>query len=103
MKKIEEDIELCKFNGVDAAAVYIGGLTDLVQAQKLKWRKADEELCRALDLDVEVLRLSEIAEQLKEAYLITIIIEEPFSGRILQYGNYCDGTWYEIGTTYGYA
>lgn len=102
MKVIEEDLELCHFDGVDAVAVYVGGLTDLVKA-KLKWRTADEETCRALCMDVEMLKLSEIVSQLGDAFLITIIIDEPLKGRILQYGNYQDCKWYEIGTTCGYA
>lgn len=100
--EVKEDIELCKFDGVEAVAVYSGGLTSLVK-QDPKWRKANEATCKALGMNVEILKLSEIAEQLKDAFLITVIIDGPLSGRILQYGNYNDGKWYEIGQTCGYA
>lgn len=54
-------------------------------------------------MEVEVLKLSEIVEQLKgKCIMITIFIDEPLKGRILQYGNYGD-SWWEIGNTCGYA
>lgn len=98
MKKIIEDIELCRFNGVDVVTVYVGGINNLTIAD-LKWRKVYELYFG----DVEVLRLSEIVEQLKsKTTLITVFINEPLKGIILQYGNYGD-EWWEIGTTCGYA
>lgn len=32
MKKITEDLELCKFDGVSCTAVYVGGMTSLYPA-----------------------------------------------------------------------
>ena len=98
MKKITEDIGLCKFDGVDVVTVYTGGINNLSIAD-LKWRKVYEEYLG----EVEFLRLSEIVEQLKsKSILITIFINEPLKGTILQYGNY-GNEWWEIGTTCGYA
>ena len=53
--------------------------------------------------DRKVLTLYEIASQLRDAWIITVITESPFSGKIYQYGNYGDGEWWEIGSTGGYA
>lgn len=101
MEQIKEDLELCEFDGIDSATVYCGGLSYLEKAE-LKWRNADEETCETLGMcEVHILKLSEIAKQLNSG-IITIIIEEPLKGRILQYGNYGD-SWWEIGTTCGYA
>lgn len=52
--------------------------------------------------DYEVLKLSEIVEQIGKNQIITVFIEEPMRETILQYGNYGD-EWYEIGNTCGYA
>lgn len=73
------------------SAVYVGGLTDLAPAE-LHWRENDGE---------EVLTLKEIAGQL-EATIITVFIQEPMGGVILQWGNYGD-EWWQIGETCGYA
>lgn len=32
-----------------------------------------------------------------------VIFESVLSWRVYQFGNYCDGKWYEHGKTYGYA
>lgn len=98
MKKIIEDMELCKFDGVDSTNVYVGGL-DFLKPAQLEWRKIDWGYEIG---EVELLKLSEIVEQLGKKQIITIFIEEPMRGTILQYGNYGD-EWYEIGTTCGYA
>lgn len=92
MKKIIEDMELCKFDGVNTTTVYAGGLSYL-HPTLLRWRKMG---------DFEVLKLSEIVEQLGKKQIITIFIEEPMRGTILQHGNYGD-EWWEIGNTCGYA
>lgn len=97
MKKITEDMELCRFDGVNATAVYVGSMTEL-QLADLEWRHEDCEYRG----DIEVLKLSEIVDQLWEATIITVFINEPMSGTILQYGNYNDGCWWEIGKTDGY-
>ena len=101
MKQIKDDIELCHFDGVDAVEVYKGSFDNLEKAS-LKWRIADEKTCRIMGMEIELLKLSEIVEQLSDADMITIFIEEPLKGKILQYGNY-GKSWYEIGTTCGYA
>lgn len=94
MKEIKEDLELIQFDGVDETIVYKGSFSYLEKAE-LKWRSADK--------DIKVLRLSEIVEQLKdETHMITIFVQEPLRGAILQYGNYGD-SWWEIGHTCGYA
>lgn len=98
MKKITKDLELCKFNGVVATYVYVGGLNYL-KPVKLKWRK--KEWGYGIR-EVELLKLSEIVEQLGEGQLITIFTDEPFRGKILQYEN-CGDEWYEMGTICGYA
>ena len=100
MKKITEDLELCKFDGVSCTAVYVGGMTSLYPAT-IKWRKVEEGEFG----EIEVLKLSEIVEQLEEKNvpIITVIIDSPMYGKILQYGNYPDDCWYEIGQTCGYA
>lgn len=97
MKKIFKDIEICHFDGVSATEVYYGGLTDMVKAQ-LTWRKVkDEEMG-----EVEILKLSEIVKQIPLDGLITVIVDGPLRGEILQYGNY-GYEWYQIGETCGYA
>lgn len=97
MKKITEDLELCKFDGVTQTTVYTGGVCGLVKVD-LEWRK---EHCEYLG-DMECLKLHEIVKQLPHELLITVIIQSMFDGKILQYGNYGD-EWWEIGSTCGYA
>lgn len=97
MREIIEDLELCKFDGVNTTNVYVGGLAYLHPAL-LRWRKEENDYMG----DYEVLKLSEIVEQLGKKQIITVFIEEPMRGTILQYGNYGD-EWYEIGNTCGYA
>lgn len=95
MTKITEDIQLCKFDGVSVVSVYKGGFDNLKKAD-LNWRKERNKYMG----DLEFLKLSEIVEQL-QTKIITVFIDKPMEGRILQYGNYGD-EWYEIGTTCGY-
>lgn len=97
MREIIEDLELCKFDGVNTTKVYVGGLAYLHPAL-LRWRKEENDYMG----DYEVLKLSEIVEQIGKNQIITVFIEEPMRGTILQYGNYGD-EWYEIGNTCGYA
>jgi len=108
-RKIEhpEDYELCTFDGVTAATVYIGGFANLKLANgSLKWRidKAMGEQCYN---PYNVLTLKEIQTQLSNQYgghcpMITIFMESPLSGAILQYGNYGDD-WWQVGSLMGYA
>lgn len=100
MKKITEDLELCKFDGASCTAVYVGDMASLYPAT-IKWRRVEDGEFG----EIEVLKLSEIVEQLEEKNvpIITVIIDSPMYGKILQYGNYPDDCWYEIGQTCGYA
>ena len=99
MKQIKDTnvFVICRFDGVDADHVYTGGFGDLQKAE-LKWNKEYIEL---MEMEVETLTLDEIREQLGHT-MITIFRDSPMSGTILQYGNYGD-SWWEIGTTCGYA
>lgn len=92
MKKVEEDYEFYKDDGVCSVGVYTGCMSSLCKAE-LQWRTSD-----AGD---EVLRLSEIVKQIPGEF-ITIIEDKPLHGRILQYGNY-GNFWIEAGCYCGYA
>ena len=96
MKKVSGDTEVYT-DGVNSTGIYIGSLDRLRKAFVL-WRTVGEDIN-----EFEVLTLDEIASQLPEAWLITVITNDPFSGKIYQYGNYRDGEWWEIGSTGGYA
>lgn len=97
MKKVSGDTEVCRNDGVNGAGIYIGSLDCLEKADVL-WRTVGEGIN-----EFEVLTLYEIASQLRDAWIITVITESPFSGKIYQYGNYSDGEWWKIGSTGGYA
>ena len=100
--------EVCKFDGVTSTSVYLGGF-DRLEPLELEWAKID-------GFDVfdylEVLTLDEIAEQARwqldeeyiseNGFMVTVFIQEPLNGKILQYGNYGD-SWWQIGETMGYA
>lgn len=109
MQKIEkpEEYEICVFDGVTASAVYLGGLSNLERVTvKLRWR-FDAEMSRMCFDPAKVLTLKEITDQCKKlgkdrTPLITVMVESPLHGTILQYGNYGD-EWWEIGTVGGYA
>lgn len=93
---------ICRFDGVNVATVYRGMLSCLVNASEdLKWRKETPFNEFGIEEELEVLTLQEIKNQLK-CPMITIIIEGPLSGELLQYGNYGD-SWYSIGQLVGYA
>ena len=99
MKKIEnpKEYEIVDLDGVSKSTVYSGGLDNL-KKPILVWRKIEcEEIGEYL-----VLTLDEIRNQMQGSFLITIFIESPLHGEILQYGNYGD-SWYLIGKTCGYA
>lgn len=109
LKEIKEDLELTKFDGVTEVAVYIGGLTKLINVtNSLDWNNNKVEAI-VLGLDkLEYLKLSEIKDQIlgtryfKSFGLITIITNGPLDGTIYQYGNYGD-SWYQIGQLAGYC
>ena len=97
IKKVSGDTEVCRNDGVNGAGIYIGSLDCLEKANVL-WRTVGEGIN-----EFDVLTLYEIASQLRDAWIITVITDSPFSGKIYQYGNYSDGEWWEIGSTGGYA
>ena len=99
MKKMPGDLEVCKFDGVDATGIYVGGLSDLDMVD-VEWRTV---FVAEIGEELKVLTLNEIAQQLDDFGLITVITNGPFEGKIYQYGNYSDGEWWEIGSTGGYA
>lgn len=106
--KYPDMYELCKDDSVSYTAIYLGGLTDLEQLE-LEW-----EIIQGVGEFgyLEVLTLDEIVERVREqvdddyieenGFMITVFIQEPLKGKILQYGNYGD-SWWEIGKTSGYA
>ena len=97
MKKVSGDTKVYSGDGVNSTGIYIGSLDCLRKALVL-WRTVGEGIN-----EFEVLTLYEIASQLRDAWIITVITDSPFSGKIYQYGNYSDGEWWEIGSTGGYA
>ena len=97
MKKVSGDTEVYRDDGVNGTGIYIGSLDCLEKADVL-WRTVGEGIN-----EFEVLTLYEIASQLRDAWIITVITDSPFSGKIYQYGNYSDEEWWEIGSTGGYA
>ena len=109
MKKIEkpEEYEICRFDGICVATVYVGSYSNLKPlSDKLSWREDEErgELCYK---PFQVLTLSEIVEKATNIYggkcpMLTIFVESPLSGYILQYGNYGD-EWWQTGDLDGYA
>lgn len=98
-----EKYEVVRFDGVDATHIYLGGFYGL-RPLDLKWRK---ERLKEIGEEWECLTLDEIKQQAIELSdykepMITVFIQEPFRGMILQYGNYGD-SWWKIGETSGYA
>ena len=90
---------IIEFDGVVSSGVYIGPVADMRRVNgDLKWREEHET-----GETIMVLTLNEIAEQLADAFLITVVVEAPLSGRIYQYGNYSDASWWQIGELDGYA
>ena len=97
MKKVSGDTEVYRDDGVDSTGIYIGWL-DCLEKSDVLWRTVGEGIN-----EFKVLTLYEIASQLRDASIITVITDSPFEGKIYQYGNYSDGEWWEIGSTGGYA
>ena len=102
MEKIENPGEfvVCKFDGVDVASVYRNGFDDL-KLLRMKWR-CNEKLSKELGFEYHYLTLNEIVDQLGRCGIITVFIEGPLSGEILQWGNYGD-SWFRVGELAGYA
>ena len=110
MKEIKHSgmYEVCKDDSVTYTTIYLGGFMDLEQVE-LEW-----EIIEGVGEFgyLEVLTLDEIVERVREqvdddyieenGLMITVFIQEPLKGKILQYGNYGD-SWWEIGKTIGYA
>lgn len=100
MEKLNpKEYEICEFDGVNSSAVYLGSFDNLKKA-KLIWRKENLDF-----MEINVLTLDEIRNQLKQRnpyVMITIFVNSPLHGEIIQYGNYGD-EWYRIGETCGYA
>ena len=96
MRVIEhpESVYIYQMDGVNAGAVYVGGMTWLMKCESLVWREDDQF--------GSYLSLKEIHEQLGDR-LITVVSEGPLSGVIYQFGNCPDGKWREIGRLDGYA
>ena len=101
-EEIPGDTVIWKFNGIGAAAVYLGWLTDLTPAA-VKWRQDDEshETAEICDGEPDFITLNELAEQFPKKQ-ITVIIDDPLDGEIWNYGN-AGKKWLRIGTTGGYA
>lgn len=100
------EYEVCLFDGLMSSAVYTGSFDNLNRVSyKLSWHeKSDDDYWYK---PLFYLTLDEIKDQLKNLYggtapRITIFIERPMSGVVLQYGNYGD-SWWEIGKLNGYA
>lgn len=105
-KNLHEEIpgstEIWRFDGVGAAAVYRGWLTELEPAN-VKWKTTDLSIWTAnvTDGEPEFITLDELAKQFPGEQL-TVIIDKPLNGEIWNYGN-AGKKWLRIGTTGGYA
>ena len=105
-KKLHEEIPgdtvIWRFDGVGAATVYRGWLTGLEPAN-VKWKTTNISIwtANATDGEPEFITLDELAEQFPGERL-TVIIDKPLCGEILNYGN-AGRKWLRIGITGGYA
>ena len=99
-----QDYEICEFDSIDCATVYMGGMDRLVKANDmLEWHEQEAEWAY---MTIKTLTLSEIYEQLKdkmEDRMITVFVESPLHGEIFQCGNHEEGKWEKYGSTQGYA
>ena len=103
MQKIKhpEQYEIVKFDGVNVSGVYIGSFDRLVRTD-LVWKK-NKRRSEVTGMKVYSLTLDEIRKQLCEKdYLITVFVNSPLHGEILQWGNY-GNEWWQIGETCGYC
>lgn len=95
--RVPGDTKVYLWDGVGAAAVYKGGVTELLKAD-VKTHKEDGS---GDSYPIEWITLDEIAEQV-DAPIITVITDYPLEGAIYEYGNYGD-YWVEKGSHMGYA
>lgn len=98
--KVNEETRIYLWDGVNAAAVYVGWLTRMELAKV----KPNIEEIETGDR-FEYLTLKEIADQVIEKYEIpsvTVITDGPLHGEIYHYGNHGD-LWEKVGDTRGYA
>lgn len=106
-KKLHEEIpgntRIYQFDGINEAAVYMGGFTWLTPIE-VEWHTDDEsfETAEICDGDPDFITLDEIVEQFPDATQLTVIIDSPLHGEIYNYGNH-GKRWLRIGTTGGYA
>ena len=110
--EIDDSFELTDFDGVDAAYVYSGSIPALeLMNRRLKWRDCDEKTNKMLGIEAHVITLGEIVDQIRKINkkeigmdfaIVTVFIDSPMNGIILQYGNHGD-KWYKIGDYAGYA
>ena len=101
-EKIPGDTKIWKFDGVSAATVYTGWLRCLEKV-RIRWNNTEEsrEIANACDGCPEYITLDELAAQFPDQ-LITVVIDDPLSGEIWNYGN-SGKNWVRIGITGGYA
>lgn len=101
-EEIPGDTEIWRFDGIGAAVVYRGWLTELEPAN-IKWKTTEQSIkvANATDSEPEFITLDEITEQYPDEQL-TVIIDKPLNGEILNYGN-AGKKWLRIGITGGYA
>ena len=105
-KELHEEIpgstEIWRYDGIGAAVVYRGWLTELEPAN-IKWKTTEQSIkvANATDGEPEFITLDEITEQYPDEQL-TVIIDKPLNGEILNYGN-AGKKWLRIGITGGYA
>ena len=101
-EEIPGDTEIWRFDGIGAAAVYRGWLTELEPAN-VKWKTTEQSIkvANVTDGEPEFITLDEITEQYPDEQL-TVIIDKPLNGEILNYGN-AGKKWLRIGITGGYA
>lgn len=98
-----ETYEINRWDGVDSAAVYEGGLDRLVNiTDSFTWHK-DTEHVPEYGMEVEYLTLHEISEQYSGHNLLTVFINSPMRSKVFQYGNYTDAGWVFLGEIQGYA
>lgn len=95
-----DSFTIVRWDAVNAAAVYYGGLRNLKNiTDSLKWR---DDGCGQTGYHAEVLTLKEIYGQVREIYpgqpVITVFQETLLNGAIYQCGNYGDGKWVMLGT-----
>jgi hypothetical protein len=110
--EIDPSFELTDFDGVDAAYVYAGSIPSLeFMNKRIKWRDCDEKTNKMLGIEAHVITLGEIVDQIRKInieeigmdfVMVTVFIDSPMDGIILQYGNHGNKR-YKIGDYAGYA